>query len=86
LKAPIGGFRTKPSVLWQDDSIQPKPSPTVMLFKLFYDTKEQLLNYKVTLFFKNLNKEFIFNPVKYIRLFNKKWTKSIFWANELNNQ
>lgn len=86
LKAPIGGFRTKPTVLWQDDSIQPKPSPTVMLFKLFYDTKEQLLNYKVTLFFKNLNMEFIFNPVKYIRLFNKKWTRSIFLANELNNQ
>ena len=86
LKAPIGGFRTKPSVPWQDDSIQPKPLPTVMLFKLLYDTKEQLLNYKVTLFFKNLNKEFIFNPVKYIRLFNKKWTRSIFWANELNNQ
>jgi glycosyltransferase involved in cell wall biosynthesis len=86
LKAPIGGFRTKPSVRWQDDPIQPKPSPTVMLFKLLHDTKEQLLNYKVTLFFKNLNKEFIFNPVKYIRLFNKKWTRSIFWANELNNQ
>ena len=86
LKAPIGGFRTKPSVPWQDDSIQPKPLPTVMLFKLLYDTKEQLLNYKVTLFFKNLTKEFIFNPVKYIRLFNKKWTRSIFWANELNNQ
>jgi glycosyltransferase involved in cell wall biosynthesis len=86
LKAPIGGFRTKPSVPWQDDSIQPKPSPTVMLFKLFYDTKEQLLNYKVTLFFKNLNKEFIFNPVKYIRLFNKKWTRSVYWANELKNR
>ena len=86
LKAPIGGFRTKPSVPWQDDSIQPKPLPTVMLFKLLYDTKEQLLNYKVTLFFKNLTKEFIINPVKYIRLFNKKWTRSIFWANELNNQ
>ena len=56
LKAPIGGFRTKPTVLWQDDSIQPKPSPTVMLYKLLHDTKEQLLNYKVTLFFKNLNK------------------------------
>ena len=86
LKAPIGGFRTKPVLKWQEDAIQPKPSPTIMLFKLLYDTKEQLLNYKVTLFFKNLNKEFIFNPVKYIRLFNKKWTRSIFWANELNNQ
>jgi GT2 family glycosyltransferase len=86
LKAPIGGFRTKPVLKWQEDAIQPKPSPTIMLYRLLYDTKEQLLNYKVTLFFKNLNMEFIFNPVKYIRLFNKKWTRSIFLANELNNQ
>ncbi len=86
LKAPIGGFRTKPVLKWQEDAIQPKPSPTIMLYRLLYDTKEQLLNYKVILFFKNLNMEFIFNPVKYIRLFNKKWTRSIFLANELNNQ
>ena len=86
LKAPIGGFRTKPVLRWQEDSIQPKPSPTVMLFRLLYDTKEQLLCYKVTLFFKNLNKSFIFNPVKYIKLFRKKWDRSIFWANELNRQ
>lgn len=86
LKAPIGGFRTKPFVQWQEDSIQPKPSPTVMLFRLLYDTKEQLRNYKVTLFFKNLNKGFIFNPVKYIKLFRKKWVRSIFWANEVNKQ
>ncbi|MEO5778141.1 MAG: glycosyltransferase family A protein [Flavobacterium sp.] len=84
LKAPIGGFRTKPILKWQEDAILPKPSPTVMLFRLLYDTKEQLLNYKTTLFFKNLNKSFIFNPVKYIKLFRKKWDRSIFWANELN--
>ncbi|WP_367175042.1 glycosyltransferase family 2 protein, partial [Flavobacterium sp.] len=86
LKAPTGGFRTKPVVKWQEDSIQPKPSPTVMLFRLLYDTKEQLLSYKVILFFKNLNKNFIFNPIKYMKLFRKKWNRSIFWASELNKQ
>jgi hypothetical protein len=43
LKAPIGGFRTKPVLKWQNEEIQPKPSPTIMLYRLLYDTKEQLL-------------------------------------------
>ncbi|MES2411766.1 MAG: glycosyltransferase family A protein [Bacteroidota bacterium] len=86
LKAPIGGFRTRPFVRWQEDLIQPKPSPTVMLFRLLYDTKEQLLGYKSVLFFKNLNKSFFFNPIGYIKLFRKKWNRSIFWAKELNKQ
>ena len=86
LKAPMGGFRTKPTVRWQDDLIQPKPSPTIMLFRLLHDTREQLLGYKTVLFIKSLNKNFFLNPVGYIKLFRKKWDKSIFWANELNKQ
>ncbi len=83
LKAPIGGFRTKPVLLWQNESILPKPSPTVMLYRLTYNTKEQLLNYKTTLFFKNLTKEIFFNPIQYVKVFNQKWHKSIYWANRI---
>lgn len=86
LKAPIGGFRTKPALKWQHEKIQPKPSPTVMLFRILYDTEEQLSNYKTTLFIKNLNKRFFLNPFKYVADFRKKWDKSIFWANELKEQ
>ncbi|WNM20265.1 glycosyltransferase family 2 protein [Flavobacterium capsici] len=84
LKAPIGGFRTKPILKWHSDIIQPKPSPTVMLFRLLYNTKEQINSYKVTLFFKNLNGQFLKNPFGYIKLFSEKWNRSLFWANELN--
>ena len=52
LKAPIGGFRTKPVLQWQNESVQPKPSPTVMLYLILHNSKEQLLGYKTTLFFK----------------------------------
>jgi len=52
LKAPIGGFRTKPVLLWSHEVIQPKPSPTVMLYIIKHNTKEQLLGYKTTLFIK----------------------------------
>jgi len=83
LKAPIGGFRTKPVLKWQEDAVLPKPSPTLMLFRLKYDTKEQLSNYKTTLFFKNLNKSFFSNPIKYIKIFNLKWNRSVYWAGEL---
>lgn len=83
LKAPIGGFRTKPFLKWENDKVQPKPSPTVMLFRLLYDTKEQLSNYKTLLFFKNLDKSFFLNPFKYSKKFKIKWERSIYWANEL---
>lgn len=86
LKAPMGGFRTKPILQWQDDKIQPKPSPTIMLYKLLYDTKEQTQNYKSTVFIKNLNKSFLLNPFKYIKVFRQKWNRSVYWAKELNEQ
>ncbi|MBF6639980.1 glycosyltransferase family 2 protein [Flavobacterium sp. J49] len=86
LKAPMGGFRTKPILRWQHEVIQPKPSPTVMLFRLLYDTPEQLRSYKTTIFFKNLNKSFLKNPLGYIKLFKKKWNTSVFWAITLKHE
>jgi hypothetical protein len=38
IKAPVGGFRTKPRLAWENDEIQPKPSPT-MLFQITHKTK-----------------------------------------------
>jgi glycosyltransferase involved in cell wall biosynthesis len=84
LKAPMGGFRTKPILKWNNEPIQPKPSPTVMIYRLKYDTKEQLLSYKTILFFKNINSSFFLNPINYIRDFRRKWAASVYWANELN--
>jgi len=86
LKAPIGGFRTKPFLKWQNDEVQPKPSPTIMLFNLYYNSKEQLSNYKTTLFFKNLNSSFFINPIKYLKIFKQKWKRSVYWANQLKNE
>ncbi len=86
LKAPIGGFRTKPVLQWQNEEIQPKPSPTVMLYRLLYDTKEQIQNYKSMIFIKNLNSSFLRNPFGYIKTFKQKWNKSVYWANELKNR
>lgn len=82
LKAPIGGFRTKPALRWKSEPIQPKPSPTVMLYHLLYDTPSQLRGYKTTLFFKTLSK----NPLKVfssVKTFRKKWATSVKWANVL---
>ncbi|MCF6129928.1 glycosyltransferase family 2 protein [Flavobacterium sp. AS60] len=86
LKAPIGGFRTKPILGWQHDEIQPKPSPTVMLYRLMYDTKEQIQNYKSMIFIKNLNSSFLKNPFKYIKTFRQKWNRSVYWATELKKR
>ncbi|REG98286.1 glycosyltransferase family 2 protein [Flavobacterium aquicola] len=86
LKAPIGGFRTKPVLKWQNDSIQPKPSPTVMLYQISHNTKEQILGYKTILFFKYYKHQKIKNPIKYYFNFQKQWERSVFWANELKRQ
>ena len=84
LKAPVGGFRTKPVLRWSTEAIQPKPSPTVMLYKIKHNTKQQILGYKAVLFFKYYKVQKIKNPTRYNRLFQKQWNQSVFWANELN--
>lgn len=86
LKAPIGGFRTKPVLQWQNDAIQPKPSPTIMLYQILHNTKQQINSYKTTLFFKYYRVQKIKNPVKYYNNFQKQWKRSVFWANELKKR
>jgi GT2 family glycosyltransferase len=86
LKAPIGGFRTKPVLQWHNDGIQPKPSPTIMLYQMLHNTPAQTNSYKTTLFFKYYKLQKIKNPVRYYNYFQKQWKKSVFWANELKKQ
>lgn len=83
LKAPVGGFRVKPTFLWSKDVIQPKPSPTLMLFNLKYKTNEQLNGYKLLLFLKYYKVQHIKNPIRYFFNFKKQWEKSLYWALEL---
>ncbi|MBF4507118.1 glycosyltransferase family 2 protein [Flavobacterium sp. JLP] len=86
LKAPIGGFRTKPEVAWTNDKIKPKPSPTILLYKILHETKEQLKGYKTMLFIKYYSKQSIKNPIKYFLNFQKEWKQSLYWANKLINK
>ncbi len=86
LKAPMGGFRTKFIHPWEQDVIQPKPSPTVMLNKLNNTTRHQFLGYKTILFFKFYNNQNIKNPITYYSKFKKQWKQSVYWANKLNQQ
>lgn len=86
LKAPMGGFRTKPFLEWHNDRIQPKPSPTVMLYQMKHQTKEQLLGYKTTLFFKYYNRQQIKNPFRYWINYRKQWNQSVLWAAKLNQK
>lgn len=86
LKAPVGGFRTKPVLQWQDDEIQPKPSPTIMLYQIRNNTKEQILGYKTILFFKYYKLQKVKNLLQYYSNFQKQWKRSVFWATELNKK
>ncbi len=86
LSAPTGGFRTKPVLAWQNDVVQPKPSPTIMLFNLLHKTPEQINGYKTTLFFKFYKVQTIKNPIRYYSNFQKQWAQSLYWANELKNK
>ncbi|WP_026714581.1 glycosyltransferase family 2 protein [Flavobacterium daejeonense] len=83
LKAVVGGFRTILKKPWDDDIVQPKPSPTVMLFKIKHYTKQQLLGYKIVLFLKYYKIQKIKNPILYYKNFQKQWKQSVFWANKL---
>jgi len=83
LKAPMGGFRTKPVFAWQNKAVQPKPSPTIMFFKLNNITLKQLRGYKTILFFKFYKVQKIKNPIKYFLNFQAQWKSSLYWAGQL---
>lgn len=80
LKAPIGGFRTKPILLWENEKIKPKPSPTILLNYLKYSTKEQIKGYKFVFLIKNWNLKDILTLFKSKR---KQWKVSEKWAIKL---
>lgn len=83
LKAPIGGFRYKHDFPWDNDIIKPLPSPTVLLYKKIFYTKEQVLGFKSVLFLSLFQTKKWKEKVELIFNFNKHWNKSNFWANKL---
>ena len=83
LKAPMGGFRIKPILAWAHEEIQPKPSPTLMLLKQSYDTKQQISGYKLVLFLKSFKNKGWKKPIEFLSSFQKKWEASLYWANQL---
>jgi len=76
LKAPIGGFREKPVLAWEQEEPLPKPSPTLMAFALKYYTPQQIKGFKTSLFLKFYNTQKIINPKTYIREMRERWKKS----------
>lgn len=78
LKAPIGGFRFKYIHPWENEPIQPKPSPTIMYVKEKYSTNEQMLGYKLRLFLKTYQYKFW-----KVKGFKKQWKQSKYWSAKL---
>jgi len=83
LKAPMGGFRKKPVLAWEQEEPLPKPSPTLMAFALKYYSPPQIKGFKTSLFLKFYNTQEIKNPITYIREMRKRWEKSEEWAGKL---
>lgn len=86
LKSSTGGFRTEFQQPWNDESIQPKPSPQVMLFHKLHRTTEQLLGYKLWLFLSLIKKYKPMNPIKFSQNFKSRWNSSVKWAGILANR
>ena len=86
LKAPFGGYRTKIKQLWQDEVIQPKPSPTIQLLYQTYYTKRQLQGYQLLLFLKQFKAFGYKKPFLFKSQFAKQWNQSVFWSNELKKK
>lgn len=83
LKAPMGGFREKPQLIWEMEKPVSKPSPTLMALAMRYYTKEQIAGFKTSLYLKYYNNQSVKNPFSYIREMNKSWNKSEKWAKKL---
>ncbi|GAA4975959.1 glycosyltransferase family A protein [Algibacter aquimarinus] len=86
LKAPMGGFRTKFKHSWIDDKIQPKPSPTIMLYNLKNQSNFQINGYRTLLFIKFFKLQENKNVFSYYSQIKKRWKKSIYLANKLKDK
>jgi glycosyltransferase involved in cell wall biosynthesis len=86
LKAPVGGFRTKPALPWDNEKILPKPAPTILLYFLKHLSAKQLSGYKTVLFLKYYKLQSIRNPVNYYYNFQKQWDISLSWALKLKEK
>ncbi len=83
LKAPFGGYRTKIKQLWDAESIQPKPSPTIQLLYQTHYTTNQINGYKLLLLLKEFKAFGYKNPFKFKTLFREKWSKSVYWSSKI---
>lgn len=80
LKAPTGGFRYDHNFAWSEEVLQPKPSPTVMTYKLKHSTKYQLWAYKTTFFINLYKSQSVKNPFRFLSETRSKWRMSEKWA------
>ncbi len=83
LKAPMGGFRIPVKKQWESDTIQPKPSPTILYVLQKHYTAQQLKSYKLVLFLKLVKHESLKDYLKFSKNFKQKWKRSVYWANKL---
>ena len=84
LKAPMGGFRQPIKKLWDNEVIQPKPSPTMLLLFQKHFTAYQLRGYKFFMFFRLYGKSNPFKIISNLKRFKKSWNKSLYYANKLS--
>jgi GT2 family glycosyltransferase len=84
LKAPVGGYRTKVKQLWSEETIQPVPSPTIMLMYKTYHTEKQLKGYKLLLFIRRFKAAKTLKFFSFVNTFKLEWNKSEDWSNKLN--
>lgn len=83
LKAPMGGFRIKIKKQWEDDEIQPKPSPTIMYLKRKHFTDEQINSYKLIYFIKSIKNQSFIKWYSVYKTLQKGWESSIVWSKKI---
>lgn len=83
LKAAVGGFRTKFKLPWEDDPVQPLPSPTVLLYNIKHRTGQQILGYKMLYFIRYYKNQSVKNPFRYLNKMRMHWNHSMDWARRL---
>lgn len=83
LKAPMGGFRTKFIHPWNNEKVQPKPSPTIMYVNLKYKTTTQLLGTKMLFFIRMFVGVKFSEKATFYNEFNKRWDASKYWSKKL---
>jgi glycosyltransferase involved in cell wall biosynthesis len=83
LKAPMGGFRFDYPHPWRASQFQPRPSPTVLISRSKFGTRNMQDGYKLYYWLNRLFRVPIYKWFREFSMLRREWASALYWSERL---